>query len=482
MKALVLGSGVDALVTAHTLARGGHQVTVLGGKSDGDSSRHVGWIPRRVIANLDLERHGLFNQWPDPWVSAPLPGGERLTLWRDVARSADEIRKLSPRDAGRWPKFCERMHAIAGVLEDLYGEPPPDPLTHTPGGLIDLARDALRLRKLGRQGMDDFLRFLPMSIADLLDAWFESDVLKAALGAQGVMHLAQGPRSGGTAYNFLHHHVGSPAGVFRQPLSNLREVLSALPGIQRLEHEAAHIDVQDGSVRSVALDGGEPLAASLVVSAADPRRTLLDLCDPGCLDPELVRTLRNIRSRGVAAEVTLTLARDPGFTVLALAPALDHLERAYDDSKYGRMSSDPYIEARHEATKEETHRAHVHVQYVPYALRDGTWDDARRDELTKLVIAKIDQAAPGFAAAVVGHAVLTPADLENTRGYPQGQPYHAQIALDQMLWMRPVPQLARYRTPIEGLYLCGPAMHPGIPGATGANAASVILRDLKKRK
>ncbi|MDB5867110.1 MAG: hypothetical protein JWO70_4916 [Betaproteobacteria bacterium] len=481
MKALVLGSGIDALVTAHTLARAGHEVTVLG-KRDGEPSPHTGWIARRVIANLDLERHGLSVEWPDPWVSAPLPGGARLALWRDVARSADEIRKLSARDAGQWPKFCERMQAIAGVLEDLYGAPPPDPLTHTPGGLIDLARDALRLRKLGRQSMDDFLRLLPMSIADLLDAWFESDVLKGLLGAQAVMHLAQGPRSGGTAFNFLHHHVGSPAGVFRQARSNVRDVLSALPGIQRLEHEAARIEVQDGGVRGVVLDGGERLAASLVVCAGDPRRTLLDLCDPGCFDPELLRALRNIRSRGVAAEVTLTLARDPGFTVLALAPTLDHLERAYDDSKYGRASSDPYIEARHEAIKEGAHRAHVHVQYVPYALRDGTWDDARRDELAKLVIAKIDQAAPGFAASVLGHSVLTPADLEHRRGYPQGQPYHAQIALDQMLWMRPVPQLARYRTSIEGLYLCGPAMHPGIPGATGANAASVILRDLKKSK
>jgi phytoene dehydrogenase-like protein len=374
------------------------------------------------------------------------------------------------------------MHAIAAVLEGLYCEAPPDPLTHTAGGLIELAKDALRLRKLGRQGMDDFLRVLPMSIADLLDAWFESDALKSVLGAQGVMHLALGPRSGGTAFNFLHHHVGSPAGVFRQPVSNVHQLLSGLSGLRRVEHEVARIDVQDGGVRGVLLDNGEALAAPLIVSAADSRRTLLELCDPGDLDPELVRALRNIRSRGVAAQVTLTLARDPGFAVLALGATLDRLERAYDDSKYRRVSRDPYVEARHEAAADGAHRVRVHLQYMPYALRDGAWDEARRDELAKLAIDAIDRAAPGFKASVLAQSVLTPADLEQRYGYPQGQPYHAQIALDQMLWMRPVPQLARYRTPIGGLYLCGPAMHPGIAGATGANAASVILGDLKNKK
>jgi phytoene dehydrogenase-like protein len=481
MKALVIDSGIDALVAAHTLARAGHDVTVLGGKRESEAL-HPGWMPRHVISHLDLERHGLTVQWPDPWVCAPLPDGGRLALWRDVARSAEEIGKSSPRDAAQWPKFCARMHAIAGVLEDLYCEAPPDPLTHTAGGLIELAKDALRLRKLGRQGMDDFLRLLPMSIADLLDAWFESDTLKGVLGAQGVMHLALGPRSGGTAFNFLHHHVGSPAGVFRQPVSNVHQVLIGLTGIQRIEHEVARIDLRDGGVRGVVLDNGEALAAPLIVSAADPRRTLLELCDPGCIDPELVRALRNIRSRGVAAQITLTLARDPGFTVLALGASLDHLERAYDDSKYGCLSGDPCVEARHEGEAVGAHRVRVHMQYLPYALRDGTWDDARREEVAKFAIAKIDRAAPGFAATVLTQSVLVPPDLEHRYGCPQGQPYHAQIALDQMLWMRPVPQLARYRTPIAGLYLCGPAMHPGITGATGANAASVILGDLKTRK
>jgi phytoene dehydrogenase-like protein len=480
MKALVIDNGIDALVAAHTLARAGHEVTVLGGRREGEA--HAGWIPRHVIATLDLERHGLDVRWPDPWMSAPLADGRRLTLWRDVQWSMSEIAKLSSRDAEQWPKFCERMHAIARVLEHLYSEAPPDPLTHTAGGLIELAKDALRLRKLGRQGMDDFLRLLPMSVADLLDAWFESDALKGVLGAQGVMHLALGPRSGGTAFNFLHHHVGSPAGVFRQPLSNVHQVLSGLTGIQRNEHAVARIDVRDGIVHGVVLDSGEALAAPLVVSAADPRRTLLELCDPACLDPELVRALRNVRSRGVAAHIMLTLARDPGFTVLALDASLDQLERAYDDSKYGRVSGDPYVEARREGVAGGAHRVHIHMQYLPYALRDGTWDDARRDEVAKLAIAKIDRAVPGFAASVLAQSVLTPPDLEDRYGYPQGQPTHAQIALDQMLWMRPVPQLARYRTPIGGLYLCGPAMHPGIAGATGANAASVILGDLKTRK
>jgi phytoene dehydrogenase-like protein len=478
VRALVVGADTSGLVAARELARGGVEVTLVGTRTTPTLTLPLrGRDPAIPAGDNSAGTSG----WG--WSQTVLSDGSRLELTDDVAQTAAAIHRLSPRDADEWPRFCERMHVLAGVLEDLYRAPPPDPLTHEARGFIELARSALRLRKLGRKGMDDFLRLAPMSVADLMNDTFESAALKAVLGAQGVMHLAQGPRSGGTAFNLLHHHVGCPSGVFRRMRTNRCDVQDGVTGIQRLEAQVARIDVRDGGVAGVAFDNGETVACDLVVSAEHPRRVLLELVDPAVLDPELQRAIRNIRSRGVVANVRLELDRAPDFTNLVVARSLDHLERAYDDSKYGRLSSDPYVEASYVGSSHDgVHRVDVHVQYVPYALREGAWDDAAKAELVKRAISKIEEAAPGICNAIVALSVLTPVDLEARYGYPQGQAHHAEIALDQILWMRPVAELAQYRTPIRGLYLCGPAMHPGIPALAGANAASVILGDLRKKK
>lgn len=481
--AVVIGSGVDELVAAHYLAKRGMDVRVV--RSTVVPGRQTGWIPPQIVRELSLQSRGLVLQHSDPWAVAPLPGGGRLELFHDIARTADALGAVSPRDATKWPAFCERMHAIAAVLEHLYCAPPPDPLTHELSGYTALARAALRVRRLGRRGIEDLLRTLPMSIADLLDDWFESDALKGVLGAAGVMHLCQGPRSGGTAFAFLHHHVGSAAGVFRQPQSNVHAVLSALPGIQYLDAEVTHIDVKQGRASGVALSDGEVIAASVVVSGAHPRRTLLELTDPGWLDPELVRAVCNIRSRGVVTRLTLALDSDPGFTRLVIAPSLDHLERAYDAAKYGQVSAAPYIEALHsEPVREGRHAVQVHVQYTPAGAADATQSTDEAGRFAKDIVSRLSEEIAGFASAVVEQHVLTPHDLEHVHGCPRGQAYHAEIALDQMLWMRPVPELAHYRTPIAGLYLCGPAMHPGggILGASGMHAAATALSDIRTRK
>ena len=476
---LVLGAGVDELVAAHYLARAGHRVLVLddrAARDDGES----GWIPPRIVRDLALDRHGLRIDHPDPWIAAPLPDGGRLELWHDLARSVEAIRRVSPRDAAKWPAFCERMARLARLLETVYTAPPPDPMSREFGEFARLAGLGLRARRLGRQGIEDLLRLLPMSVADFLDDWFEADALKGLLGAAGVMHLQQGPRSGGTAFRLLHHHVGSPPGVFRPPRSNVARVLAQLPGVERRDAEVVRITVRDGRAVGVALASGEEIAAPIVVSGADPRRTLLELVDPGWLDPELARAVGNIRRRGVVARVTLTLERAPGFSTLVLGPSLDYLEHAYDDAKYGRVSTRPYLEARSaEPLADGRHRVRVHVQYAPYTLADGGWDDARRAALGDLVVEMLSPHLP----AVVERTVLAPPDLEEAYGWPEGQAHHAELALDQVLWMRPVPALARYATPIEGLYLCGPSMHPGggIAGAAGANAARVIRRGSRRQ-
>jgi phytoene dehydrogenase-like protein len=448
-RAIVIGANADALIAAHLLARAGREVMMVEG---GDASQD-GWVPPKVLRELRLE--GFRLHWPDPWLTVPLPEGGRLELWRDMARSVESIRRLSARDAERWPAFCKRMARLARFLEALYAAAPPDPLS---------LPFALRARRLGRQGLEDLLRILPMPVAELLDDWFESDLLKGALGAAGVLHLMQGPRSSGTAFRLLHHHVGCPPGVFRPPRSNILELLRRLPRVELQQTEVLRVAVRAGAVTGVALKDGRSLDATVVVSSVDPRRSLLEFVEPGWLDPELARALRHVRRRGVVARLRLQLDRAPGFGALALAPSLDYLERAYDDAKYGRVSQRPYVEAR----CDEQHRVDVHIQYAPY----GADCSGLGERVIALLSEHWGDAQPSASE------LLSPRELEQFEGWPQGQAHHAELSLDQALWMRPLPELARYSTPIQGLWLCGQGMHPGagVAGAAGFNCAHEILR------
>jgi phytoene dehydrogenase-like protein len=436
-------------VAAHLLARAGREVLLI--EESTAANDVMGWVPPPLVRELELE---LKIEAPDPWLTVPLPQGGRLELSRDMGRTVEALRRVSPRDAAKWPEFCRRMAHIARLFEVLYLAPAELP---TSLGM------ALKVRRLGRKGMEDLMRLLPMSVAELLDDWFESDALKGALAAMGILHLQQGPRSGGTAFRLLHHHVGSAEGVFRPARSNLASALRQ--GVKRRQAKVAKILIKSGRVTGVALGHGEELAASLVVSGLDPCRTLLELADPGWLDPELARALAHVRRRGIAARVSF---RNVNCAPLVFAPALDYLERAYDESKYGRVSREPYLEVSPADGGIE-----VHFQYAPYHC---PWDDTRRAELAETTRSMLASHIP--AIPEVEASVLAPPDLEEREGWPQGQAYHAELTLDQALWMRPVPELARYRTPLDGLWLCGPGSHPGggIAGASGRNCVHQILQ------
>ena len=441
-QAIVIGADADALVAAHLLARGGRRVLAI--EEHTAPAADLGWVPAQVTRELGLH---LSVQAPDPWATVYVPDGGELELWRDVGRSAEAIRRFSERDARRWPDFCRRMAALARLFETLYMEAPANPLN---------VRLAIRVRGLGREGMVDLMRLLPMSVAELLDDWFECDVLKGALGAMGILNLQQGPRSGGTAFRLLHHHVGAAPGTFRPPRSNLTALLRERSGVELKSARVAKLKISSGRTAGVVLASGEELEAAIVVSGVDPRRTLIELADPVWLDPELTRALTHVRSRGVAARISFK-AQPKGNEVVA--PSLDYLERAYDDVKYGGVSSAPYVE-----THPSGNGVELHLQYVPYQVKEDLVSVVRR------LLPRLN-AAPA--------SVLTPPDLERLHGWPQGQPYHVELALDQALWMRPLPELAQYKTPIEGLWLCGPGTHPGggIPGASGYNCARAILNE-----
>jgi phytoene dehydrogenase-like protein len=432
---VVIGDGADELVAARALQQAGHRVTVL--QEHVMPERVEGWAPSHISA-LAANR-------PDPWLRTP----DGLQLFAEMKRSIESIRRLSARDAQRWPEFCGRMSKLGALLERIYLEPPPS--------LLDL-RFALKVRRLGRRGMEDLMRVLPMPAAELLDEWFENDVLKGALGALAVRDVEQGPRSAGTAFRLLHLHAGNPRGVFRPPVVNVAPLRD---GLTIREGKIARIDVRAGAVTAVSLAAGDTLPAALVVAGASPARVLGELVEPGWLDPDLLRAVRHIRARGVAAKARVHLERAPGWQTLTLAGSLDDVERAYDAVKYGRVSDRPVVDAVADGAAVD-----VHFQFVPHTTADIADIQAR--------VVKILQP---HVPPIRNIAVQAPVDLERLYGWPQGQPHHAELSLDQALWMRPLPELSGYKTPINGLWLCGPAMHPGpgVVGASGHNCAQAIL-------
>ncbi|HEV8356887.1 MAG TPA: NAD(P)/FAD-dependent oxidoreductase [Gemmatimonadales bacterium] len=523
--AIVIGAGVNGLVAAGCLARAGTRVLVLerseavggqgrllqfapGFRAD-PLGRDAGWLPPKLARELGLR--GLDLLVPDPTVSVRVGEAEWLALTSDVVRSAQAIRPHSPGDAARWSAFCARIAALAGFLQVLYTLPAPDIAATAPGELLSLLGVARKLRGLGRADMIELLRTVPMSVAELLDDWFESAPLKAAVGASGVTELRQGPRSGGTAFVLLHHQVGAPAGAIRGrgywrtgPDALIRAAEAAARGRGaevRNGAEVARVVVEDDRATGVILASGEEIAARLVVSTADPARTLLGFVDPVWLDPEFLLAVRNIKYRGSAAKVLYALDELPEFPglpdppralagVVTLARSLEELERAADAAKYGRVSERPLVEIEVPSLRWPSaqlapagrHVLVAHVQWTPHSLREGAWDAARRAALGDLVTAAIAEAAPCFGERVRERMVLAPPDLEARYGLTEGAVTHGEMTLDQILFMRPVAGSARYATPIGGLYLAGAGTHPGggIPGGPGWLAARQVLADRRR--
>jgi phytoene dehydrogenase-like protein len=517
---IIIGGGINGLVTATYLAKAGVKVLLLearpelGGLAGGAEQiagyrcdiggSDAGWLLPDIVADLQLDTAGLELVNPQACLSSPQEGGRALTLWADPARTAEEINRFSPEDAQRWPEFTAQVARFAAVLEAIYAVSPPqvpDPAAKDLGTLLRLG---MKLRRLGKREMVEFLRVAPMSVAEWLDDWFSSDALKGALATGGITRIFQGPRGAGTAFVFLHHQVGRPAGAVRAAhyvrggpgalAAILANVAKGYGADIRTTAPVREIVVRDGKAIGVALETGEHLAAHQVVCSADPRRTFARMVDAGQLDPEFLRAVRNIKCRGAVATVHLALSelpRFPGVTeeamggAITIAPSLDYLEHAYDDAKYGAVSRQPYLEARIPTLLDPSlapagkHLVTVQLQYAPYHLRPGGWDDQARSQVSDLVVETLSTYAPNVRGSVVGRHVTTPKDLEDRYGLTEGHAYHGELTLDQILFMRPVAGWARYRTPVEGLYLCGAGTHPGggLAGAAGRNAARELLKE-----
>ena len=517
--AIVVGAGHNGLTAAAYLARAGlsvlvvEQRDVIGGATVTEEfhpgfrvdafAHRMGPFDRRVLEDLRLATHGLDIVRPDP-ARVALADGRPLPLFRDPSRTAEAIRAVSPDDAARWPGFCRTIADATRLVDAMRRSQPPE--LPNPGlrDLLRLAALGLGLRRLGRRAMVQALRVLPMSLADLLDDWFESDVLKGVIAGAGLMGLMQGPRGAGTAYALLHHLATgeAPGGValVRGGTGRVAEALAGAARVAGVEIRTSapveRIVVRSDAAVEVVLAGGEVIPARRILSSADPRRTFLQLVGPEALDPAFVRQVRHIRMRGACAKVHLALGELPRFAglgggdadlrgAIVVAPSLDYLERAFDDAKYGGVSERPFLEAVIPTLTDPSlappgrHVMSVLVQYAPYQLKAGGWDGARREALGDTVVSLLAQFAPNLPGAVLHRQVLSALDVEQRLGLTEGNIFQGEMALDQLFFMRPVPGWTRYRTPVRGLYLCGAGTHPGggVTALPGYHAARAVLRD-----
>ena len=532
--AVIIGGGHNGLISAAYLARAGmktvvlEQRHVLGGAAVTEEifpgfrfsvfSYVVSLLRPEIIRELQLPRHGL-DILPLDGTFTPLRPGEGPAagggdyLWRmnDHGRTIRELRRWSKSDAEAYEEYGQLMVEMARFIKPILAITPPDLTSLDPRPLLPLAGLARSFQQLPERQQAVFVQLMTMSAADFLEQWFETDPLKATMAASGIIGTYQGVRSPGTAYVLLHHYMGEIDGAFRAwgipkggtgGVSNaIANAARALGAEIRTEAPVARILVRNGRASGVALESGEEIEATDVLSSLDSRQTFLNLLEPGTLDPTFEDEVRRFKFRGSSGKVNLAVDRLPDFTCLpgegehlrgaiSFSPSVDEMEQAYDDAKYNRFSRKPYIDMIIPTLVDPTmappgkHVISCFVQYAPYKLAPelGTWDD-QREAFGDAVIDRIAEFAPNIREIILHRNVQTPLDIERTTGLSEGNIFQGELSLEQLFFNRPVPGYARFRTPVRDLWLCGSATHPGggIMGANGRIAAMEVLRARGRR-
>jgi len=517
---IVIGGGHNGLVNAAYLAKAGKKVVVLerrhvlGGAAVteeiipgflfSECSYVVSLLRPEIIRELDLPRHGL-EILPLDGTFSPMPSGDYLWRVNDHAKSIRDIRRHSRLDAEAYDEFSKMMTPMCRFVKPLLSMVPPDPTTLNPKDLKQLHFLLQRFRELSSDERYTLVQLMTMSSADFLDQWFETDVLKATMSASGIIGTFLGIRSPGTAYVLLHHYMGEIDGAFRSwgfsrggtgAISNAIADAAREAGVEiRTKAPVGKILVKNGRACGVALQDGEELSAQVVSSSVDPHLTFEKFLEPNELPGDFLEGVRRYKFRGSSGKVNLALDALPNFKCLpgsgahlrgaiSISPSMDYMERAYDDAKYGHYSRRPYIDMVIPSVTDPSvappgkHVLSCFVQYAPYKLAEGNWDD-QREAFGDNVINTIAEYAPNIKDIIIGRQILTPLDLEREFGLTQGNIFQGELSLEQLFFLRPVAGWAYYRTPIQNLYMCGSATHPGggIMGANGRIASQVILRE-----
>ena len=517
---IVVGAGHNGLVAAFYLAKAGLKPLVLekrpmvGGAAVTEEfapgfraplAHATGPMRPSIVKDMHLARRVEFVR-PEPRLVAVAPDGHALTFSSNEQRTVEAIRACSAADAAKYTEFCGAIERLGKFLEGLVEMTPPSLNGPAAGELWDLLKVGRRFRGLGRTDSFRLLRWMPMAVADVVGEWFSTDLLQGAIAARGIFGTAQGPWSAGTGAVLLLNAAFDPApGGSSVMVKGGPGALTSAMGDAAREAGAEirtsagvrRILVRDGRAVGVLLDDGTEVPARTVVANTDPRRTFLGLIDPIELDPSFTTKVRHYRCPGTVAKVDLALSALPMFKGIAnpadlhgrvhVGPAVDYIERAFDASKYGEISAAPYMDIAfpsihdHSLAPAGQHVMSVYVQYVPYEAAHHASSADLRDAVSRTVMSALETCAPGISALVQHARVLTPRDLEEQYGLTGGHPLHGEPSLDQIFTMRPILGWAQYRTPIDGLYLCGAGTHPGggITGAPGRNAAREILANRK---
>ncbi|OFW04872.1 MAG: hypothetical protein A3H96_10715 [Acidobacteria bacterium RIFCSPLOWO2_02_FULL_67_36] len=519
MSTIIIGAGHNGLTAAFYLAKAGLKPLVLerrevvGGAAVTEEiapgyhcpalAHTVGPLPEAVVRDMELVRRGVEFVMPDPRVVALSPDGPPLVFHRDPRRTAEAIRPLSERDAGRYGEFCAVLGRLGQFVAPLLDATPPSLNASSTTELWNLLKIGRRFRALGRRDEFRLLRYAPMAVADLVAEWFDTPLLQATIAARAIFGTAQGPWSAGTGAVLLLNSAIDPApegssvtvkggpGVLTRAMADAaRDMGAEIRTVASVER----ITVEHGRVRGVVLADGTEIPADTVVSNADPRRTLLGMVDAVDLGPAFVTRARNYRCRGTLAKINLALSALPAFRGvgaredlggrLHIGPDIDYLERAFDASKYGEISPAPYLDITiptlHDPSlaPDGRHVMSIAVQFAPYSLAKGEDWSTGKDVLAANVMRTLETYAPGIRGLVEHQQIITPVDLERTYGLTGGHIFHGEPSLDQLFTMRPFLGCAQYATPIDGLYLCGAGTHPGggVTAGPGRNAAAEIVR------
>ena len=520
---VVVGGGHNGLVTAFYLAKAGYKPLVLerreqpgGAAVTGEFhpgfrcstlAHSAGPLRPDIVRDMQLERNGVKMVASEVAATALSPDGRALMLYGDGRKAAAEINNFSQKDAARYPEFERSLAKMGRVIGQALTLPPPNidkPSNTDLWGMLGTGRS---IRNLGKKDMYRLLRWGPMAVADLAAEYFETELLRGAIAARGVFGTFLGPWSAGSSLVLLiraagdAHPVGSGwfvAGGMGALTSAMAASAKAAGAEIRSSAEVIEIRVKDGVATGVVLSNGNEITAKAVISNADPKRTLLRLVDPAHLSPDFVLKLQHYRMPGTVAKVNLALSALPKFNGLEenspalkgrmlIAPEIDYIERAFDESKYGNFSRQPYLDFTIPSLTDSSlaptgaHVISIYMQYAPFKLKNSNWE-TQRVALADTVVKTLAQYAPKLPELILSHQIITPQDLEDTYGLTGGHIFHGELSLDQFFTMRPLLDWARYHTPIKNLYLCGSGTHPGpgLTGGSGANAAREILQHLKK--
>ncbi|HTI37556.1 MAG TPA: NAD(P)/FAD-dependent oxidoreductase [Vicinamibacterales bacterium] len=520
--AIVIGGGHNGLVTAAYLARAKRKVLVLerrhvlGGAAVTEEifpgfkysvcSYVVSLLRPEIIRELDLPRHGL-EILPLDGTFTPMPSGDYLWRVNDHAKTRREIARHSRVDAEAYEEYGKSMVEMGRFVKPILNMTPPDPTSLDPRGLMDLLFLGRRFQSLSDQDKYNQVQLMTMSAVDFLDQWFETDVLKATMSASGIIGTFLGVRSPGTAYVLLHHYMGEIDGAFRSwglsrggtgAISNAIAAAAVEAGVEiRKETAVSKILVKEATAVGVVLDNGDYFTANVIASSLDPRQTFDRMIGEEHLPADFMDDVRRYKFRGSSGKVNMALDALPDFTCLpgegphlrgaiSISPSVEYMERAYDDAKYGRFSRRPYIDMVIPSLTDPSvappgkHVVSCFVQYAPYHLKEGTWDD-QKEAFGDTVVNTLAQYAPNIKDLILHRQVVTPLDLEREWGLSEGNIFQGELTLEQLFFLRPAPGWAQYRTPVKNLYMCGSATHPGggIMGAPGRNAAMRILKETK---